>query len=96
MKYLNVLKGFVLTLATGAKRELEAGLQEIEDELADHWYVAAHSEPLTAKQAKALQAASAAPEPAPDPTPEATSSEPLTAAEPEAQADQAAEAPAES
>lgn len=88
MKFLNVLTGFTLTLATGAKREFEAGLQEIEDELADHWYVAAHSEPLTAKQAKALQAASAAPEPAAEqPAPEAATETP---------AEPAADAPAES
>lgn len=91
MKYLNVLTGFILTLADGAKREFEAGLQEIEDELADHWYVAAHSEPLTAKQAKALQAASAAPEPAAEPP----APEPEPAAEPEAPAEPAADAPTE-
>ncbi|WP_288074664.1 hypothetical protein [Pseudomonas sp.] len=75
MKFLNVPKGFTLTLATGAKREFEAGLHEVEDELADHWYVAAHSEPMTAKQAKALQVASAAPEPDPAPDAAATTTE---------------------
>ncbi|SDI54309.1 STY1053 family phage-associated protein [Pseudomonas panipatensis] len=92
MKYLNVLTGFILTLADGAKREFEAGLQEIEDDLADHWYVAAHSEPLTAKQAKALQAASAAPEPAA----EQLAPEPEPAAEPEAPAEPVVDAPTES
>jgi hypothetical protein len=92
MKYLNVLTGFILTLATGAKREFEAGLQEIEDELVDHWYVAAHSEPLTAKQAKALQAASATPEP----SAEQSAPEPEPAAEPETPAEPVVDAPTES
>lgn len=55
MKFLNVLKSFKLNLAEGVIRDFEAGLHEVEDEIAAHWYVAAHSEPLTTKQAKALQ-----------------------------------------
>ncbi|MDF3936667.1 STY1053 family phage-associated protein [Pseudomonas citronellolis] len=86
MAWLNVLKGFKLNLADGVK-EFEAGLQEIEDELAKHWFVQAHSETLTAKQAKALQAASTAEQHAPETEP---------AAEPETPAAPATEAPAES
>lgn len=56
MKFLNVLKSFKLNLAEGVIRDFEAGLHEVEDEVAAHWYVAANSEPLTTKQAKALQA----------------------------------------
>lgn len=56
MKFLNVLKSFKLNLAEGVIRDFEAGLHEVEDEIAAHWYVAANSEPLTAKQAKAIKA----------------------------------------
>lgn len=55
MKFLNVLKSFKLNLAEGVIRDFEAGLHEVEDEIATHWYVVANSEPLTTKQAKALQ-----------------------------------------
>lgn len=55
MKFINVLKSFKLNLAEGVIRDFEAGLHEVEDEIAAHWYVAANSEPLTTKQAKALQ-----------------------------------------
>jgi hypothetical protein len=54
MKFLNVLQSFKLNLADGI-RDFEAGLQEVEDEIAEHWYVKANTEELTAKQAKALQ-----------------------------------------
>ncbi|MGA3827386.1 hypothetical protein ACA087_00750 [Pseudomonas chlororaphis] len=54
MKFINVLKGFKLNLAEGVIRDFESGLHEVEDEIAAHWYVAANSEPLSAKQAKAL------------------------------------------
>lgn len=91
MKFLNVLTGFTLTLASGTKREFEAGLQEIEDELAEHWYVGAHSEPVTAKQAKVLQATSAAS--APEVAPPAQQAAPVN--EQEASAELAADAPAE-
>lgn len=56
MKFLNVLKSFKLNLAEGVIRDFEAGLHEVEDEVAAHWYVVANSEPLTAKQAKAIKA----------------------------------------
>ncbi len=56
MKFLNVLKSFKLNLAEGVIREFEAGLHEVEDEIAAHWYVTANSEPLTTKQAKAIKA----------------------------------------
>lgn len=62
MKFLNVLKGFKLNLVDGV-REFESGLQEVEDDIAEHWYVKANTETVTAKQAKALQAAGS---PAPD------------------------------
>lgn len=56
MKFINVLKSFKLNLAEGVLRDFESGLHEVEDEIAAHWYVAANSEPLTAKQAKAIKA----------------------------------------
>ena len=59
MKFLNVLQGFRLNLADGI-REFEAGLQEVEDDIADHWYVKANTETVTARQARAIQAASGA------------------------------------
>ncbi|MCK1783448.1 hypothetical protein L9Z73_03445 [Pseudomonas sp. TNT11] len=55
MKFLNVLKSFKLNLAEGVILDFEAGLHEVEDEVAAHWYVVANSEPLTTKQANALQ-----------------------------------------
>ncbi len=64
MKFINVLEGFKLNLADGM-REIAAGIQEVEDEIAAHWFVAANSKPLTAKQAKAMQA-----DDSPDPEPE--------------------------
>ncbi len=60
MKFLNVLKSFKLNLAEGVIRDFEAGLHEVEDEIAAHWYVVANSEPLTTKQAKSIQSASTA------------------------------------
>ena len=54
MKFLNVLQSFKLNLADGI-RDFEAGLQEVEDDIAEHWYVKANTEVVTAKQAKALQ-----------------------------------------
>jgi len=57
MKFLNVLQAFKLNLADGI-RDFEAGLQEVEDDIAEHWYVKANTEVVTAKQAKAIQAAS--------------------------------------
>jgi len=57
MKFLNVLQAFKLNLADGI-RDFEAGLQEVEDDIAEHWYVKANTEVVTAKQAKAIRAAS--------------------------------------
>lgn len=65
MAWLNVLKDFRLNLE-GSIKAFKAGLQEVEDEVAQHWYVREHSEPLSPKQAKALQAVSE-PDPAIDP-----------------------------
>lgn len=67
MKFINVLKSFKLNQSEGVLREFEVGLHEVEDDIAAHWYVAANSEPLTAKQAKALQVDAPA-----DPVPDAT------------------------
>jgi hypothetical protein len=57
MKFLNVLQAFKLNLGDGI-RDFEAGLQEVEDAIAEHWYVKANTEVVTAKQAKAIRAAS--------------------------------------
>ncbi|MEE3504840.1 hypothetical protein QN399_00935 [Pseudomonas sp. 10C3] len=86
MKFINVLEGFKLNLAEGV-REIGAGIQEVEDEIAAHWFVVANSTPLTAKQAKARQpdepAAEAVSESAVDPAAEqAATNEPATEPEP--------------
>lgn len=87
MKFLNVLKTFRLNLMEGVIREFEAGLHEVEDDIADHWYVKANSEPLTTKQGKALQAAAASSTTAETVVPaqeeQSTNSEPLTTDIPE-------------
>lgn len=49
MQVINVIKDFVLTLADGTKREFKRGIQEVEDIIAGHWFVKAHSEPVNAK-----------------------------------------------
>lgn len=46
MKTINVFKQFTLTLASGVQRAFAIGVHEIEAELASHWFVKAHSEPV--------------------------------------------------
>jgi hypothetical protein len=46
MKEINVLKAFLLTLADHTQRAFAVGVHKVEDEIADHWYVKAHSEPV--------------------------------------------------
>ena len=41
-------KDLVIHLSKDEKVELKAGINEIDSELAEHWYVAAHSQPITA------------------------------------------------
>jgi hypothetical protein len=45
MAKINVKKPFVLNL-DGLHRSFGVGLQEVEDEVAEHWYVQSHSEPV--------------------------------------------------
>lgn len=52
MTLINVPKPFKLNLADGL-HDFEVGPQEVSDEIAAHWYVAAHSEQMTLKPAKA-------------------------------------------
>lgn len=40
-------KPILVHLSKDDKVELPAGIQEIDEELAKHWYVAAHSQPIT-------------------------------------------------
>ena len=47
-KAINVLKQFVLTLEDGTTHSFQAGVQEIDAKLHEHWYVRAHSEPVEA------------------------------------------------
>lgn len=44
MKTIKVTKRFILTLANGVKHVFDVGTHEVEAAIADHWFVAAHSE----------------------------------------------------
>lgn len=46
---VNVVKDFTLTLIREGrmvKLHIEAGIQKLEQDVADHWYTRAHSEPV--------------------------------------------------
>lgn len=45
MAKINVTKPFVLNM-DGLHRSFGVGLHGVEDEVAEHWYVKAHSEPV--------------------------------------------------
>ena len=51
MAKINVTKPFILNI-DGLHRSFGVGLQPIEDELAGHWYVQAHSEPVETENKK--------------------------------------------
>lgn len=53
---INVLIAFVLTMADGAQKKFNAGLHEVEEEIASHWYVQAHSEPVASDDAEDVDA----------------------------------------
>ncbi|TJZ75586.1 STY1053 family phage-associated protein [Chitiniphilus eburneus] len=54
MKTINVIKAFTLTQANGEKAAFEVGEHDVDDALAEHWYVKAHIEdPAAAKAARA-------------------------------------------
>ncbi len=64
MKTINVVKSFVLTLRNEV-RKFEKGVHEVEESIAAHWYVRAHSEPVEAPAAPAAEPTQAsAPAPA--------------------------------
>jgi uncharacterized protein len=42
MRVINVATRFTLNLASGARRAFEAGRHEVEEAVADHWFVKAH------------------------------------------------------
>lgn len=46
MKTIHVLKAFLLNLQDHTQRPFRAGLHEVEEHIADHWFVKAHSEPV--------------------------------------------------
>jgi|GEM_PF-2222465 len=50
MKTITVTQAFTLQLASGTKVPFAAGTQEVEDAIAAHWYVQAHSTPATAQK----------------------------------------------
>jgi len=60
MTLINVVKAFTLNLGAALKK-FEAGLHEVEDEIAQHWYVLLHIAPPAA--------AEPVPAPAPEPAP---------------------------
>lgn len=64
MKTLNFLKTCTLTLADHTIRVFEKGVHQVEAEIADHWFVKGHVEPVAAPEASAVPAASEAAEPA--------------------------------
>lgn len=43
MQVINIVKGLTLTLEDGSKLEIAAGVQEVDDAIAGHWYVQAHT-----------------------------------------------------
>lgn len=45
-------KDLLIHLAADVQVTLKSGLQEVEQEIADHWYVKAHSQPVTAAAVK--------------------------------------------
>ncbi|WP_244138755.1 hypothetical protein [Burkholderia sp. BCC1640] len=78
MQLINVLKAFTVRLVhegESIERRVVAGVQEVEDYIADHWYTKAHTGPLPDGVAAALAKSSdedpsksaAATDPAADP-----------------------------
>ncbi|MFA9439409.1 hypothetical protein ACDA63_07210 [Uliginosibacterium sp. sgz301328] len=43
---INVTKAFSLIGKDGTKKDFEAGIHEVDKDVAAHWYVQAHSEPV--------------------------------------------------
>lgn len=44
MKRVTIIQAFTLTLDNGSTQRINAGTHEMEDDIADHWYVIAHSD----------------------------------------------------
>ncbi|WP_287497796.1 hypothetical protein [Pandoraea sp. CB10b_02] len=65
MQLINVVKAFTVRLVhegESIERRIVAGVQEVEDYIADHWYTKAHTGPLPAGVAAApAKAADVAP-----------------------------------
>ncbi|GAA5786133.1 STY1053 family phage-associated protein [Chitiniphilus shinanonensis] len=56
MKTINVVTAFTLTKGDGEKISFEVGEHDVDDALAEHWYVKAHIEdPAAAKAARAAR-----------------------------------------
>ncbi|AOI65550.1 hypothetical protein WS51_18280 [Burkholderia territorii] len=78
MQLINVLKAFTVRLVhegESIERRIVAGVQEVEDYIADHWYTQAHTGPLpdgvAAAPAKAADADPPQADPAKDAVPDA-------------------------
>ncbi len=56
MPVIEVLKDFVLTLDDHTRREFKKGEHEVEQAIADHWYVKAHSTPVEPAAATPISA----------------------------------------
>jgi len=65
MQTIQVTQDFVLSLEDGTKRAFKAGMHEVEDHIANHWYTKAHSNPVESP------AAASQPVPPNNPTPAA-------------------------
>jgi len=50
MAMLNIIEPFTITLENGSPREFAAGIQEVPDELASHWYVKVHCAEVPAEE----------------------------------------------
>ncbi|WP_175984578.1 STY1053 family phage-associated protein [Burkholderia stabilis] len=74
MALINVVKPFTIRMIREGQeleRRVEAGLQEVEDFIADHWYAKAHTGPLPEGVAAAPANPEAADPSATDPVPDA-------------------------
>lgn len=54
MKQISVLKKFTLSLDDGSKRDFSIGVHEVDDAVADHWFVQANSEAVVTSEPKKL------------------------------------------
>ncbi len=61
MSLIQVTKDFVFTLEDGTMRVFKQGEHEVEDHIAAHWYVQAHSQPVASPVAASAPASETPP-----------------------------------